>query len=97
MKAVQGDTGHAQLKMVSDVYSHIIDEDRRTNASRFEQAFYQKRDLTDVAIQKEFEERPEANDAQQVMQLLSQSPELASQLLQLIKANVGKQEQALSR
>lgn len=40
MKAVQGDTGHAQLKMVSDVYSHIIDEDRCMNAQRFEEAFY---------------------------------------------------------
>ena len=41
MKAVQGDTGHAQLKMVSDVYSHILDEDRRNNAAKFEEAFYQ--------------------------------------------------------
>lgn len=38
MKAVQGDTGHAQLKMVTDVYSHIIDEDRRNNATLFEKA-----------------------------------------------------------
>ena len=29
MKSVQGDSGHAQLKMVSDVYSHILDEDMR--------------------------------------------------------------------
>ena len=28
------------MKMVSDVYSHIIDEDRRVNAQRFEEAFY---------------------------------------------------------
>lgn len=27
MKSVQGDSGHAQVKMVADVYSHIIDED----------------------------------------------------------------------
>ena len=43
MKAVQGDTGHAQLKMVSDVYSHILDEDRRLNADKFEKVFYQQR------------------------------------------------------
>ena len=42
MKSVQGDTGHAQLKMVSDVYSHILDEDRRHNAEMFEDAFYKK-------------------------------------------------------
>lgn len=39
MKAVQGDSGHAQMKMVADVYSHIIDEDRCINAQRFEDAF----------------------------------------------------------
>ena len=31
MKSVQGDSGHAQVKMAADVYSHIIDEDRRLN------------------------------------------------------------------
>lgn len=40
MKAVQGDSGHAQLKMVADVYSHIIDDDRCLNAQRMEEAFY---------------------------------------------------------
>ena len=28
IKSVQGDSGHAQVKMVTDVYSHIFDEDR---------------------------------------------------------------------
>ena len=39
IKAVQGDSGHAQVKMVTDVYSHILDEDRKTNAQLFEEAF----------------------------------------------------------
>lgn len=34
MKSVQGDFGHAQLKMVADVYSHIIDDDRCLNTQR---------------------------------------------------------------
>ena len=29
IKAVQGDSGHAQVNMVTDVYSHILDDDRR--------------------------------------------------------------------
>lgn len=29
MKAVQGDSGHARVEMVADVYSHILDDDRR--------------------------------------------------------------------
>lgn len=44
MKSVQGDSGHAQVKMVADVYSHIIDDDRRLNAQLFEEAFYQKKE-----------------------------------------------------
>ena len=40
VKAVQGDSGHAQVKMVTDVYSHILDDDRRNNAQLFENAFY---------------------------------------------------------
>ncbi len=40
MKSVQGDSGHAQMTMVAEVYSHIIDEDRKKNAERMEKAFY---------------------------------------------------------
>ena len=36
----RGDSGHAKVKMVADVYSHIIDEDRCINAQRLEEAFY---------------------------------------------------------
>ena len=37
---MQGDSGHAQATMVTDQYSHILDESRRNNAQLFEQAFY---------------------------------------------------------
>ena len=46
MKSVQGDSGHAQAKMLADVYSHIIDEDRMMNAQRFEETFYTPRKRT---------------------------------------------------
>ena len=42
MKAVQGDSGYAGLKMIEDVYSHILDEDRRKTAQLMEEAFYSK-------------------------------------------------------
>lgn len=45
IKAVQGNSGHSQINMVTDVYSHIIDDDRRKNAELFEEAFYEKKDL----------------------------------------------------
>ncbi len=40
IKSVQGDSGHAQVSMVTDVYSHILDEDRKYNAQKFEEEFY---------------------------------------------------------
>ncbi|MDR1631139.1 MAG: site-specific integrase [Oscillospiraceae bacterium] len=40
IKATQGDTGHAQADMVTRVYAHILDEDRKVNAVKMEQAFY---------------------------------------------------------
>lgn len=48
MKSVQGDSGHARAEMVSDVYSHIIDEDRRVNAQKFEEQFYQAKSFSDT-------------------------------------------------
>ena len=40
VKAVQGDSGHAQSSMVTEVYSHILDENRVKNAEEIEAAFY---------------------------------------------------------
>ena len=42
IKSVQGDTGHSQLNMITNVYSHIIDRHRKKTAQDFEQLFYQK-------------------------------------------------------
>lgn len=48
VKATQGDTGHAQSDMVTQVYAHILDEDRKVNAQKFEMAFYANADLRGV-------------------------------------------------
>ncbi len=45
IKAVQGDSGYAQADMVTVVYGHILDEDRRKNAELMEYAFYNKENL----------------------------------------------------
>lgn len=80
MKSVQGDTGHSQLKMITDVYSHILDEDRRNNAARFEEAFYQP----DKVSPEQPTAQSKNEDAAKVMELLDKTPELAAQLLQLL-------------
>lgn len=42
IKAVQGDSGHAQVNMVTDVYSHILDDDRRKMQSFLKKHFMRK-------------------------------------------------------
>lgn len=85
VKAVQGDSGHAQVKMVTDVYSHILDEDRKNNAQLFEQAFYSGagKDPTKQEPQPEEPAAPEPDTAQ-LLKLL-QNPEMANLLKALAK------------
>lgn len=87
IKAVQGDSGHAQVSMVTDVYSHILDDDRKKNAELFEEAFYEKKDLdpqmhpntaqNTVAV-------PEGVDAELLAKVLN-NPEMAALLTSLAK------------
>ncbi len=51
IKSVQGDSGHAQVKMVTDTYAHILDEDRRLNAQRFEDTFYQQQNPAETSVE----------------------------------------------
>ena len=89
MKAVQGDSGHAQMKMVADVYSHIIDEDRCLNAQKLEAAFYGTKENPEPAPlpkpQTASETAEEDPDTLKILQLL-QNPETAALLKQLAKA-----------
>ena len=68
-------------KMVADVYSHIIDDDRQRNAQRFEEAFYSKPEEQDAAPA-EKEEKKAETDMEVLMRLL-QKPETAQLLKQL--------------
>ena len=40
---MQGDSGHAGLKMIEDVYSHILDGDRIKTAQILEDVYYSKK------------------------------------------------------
>ena len=94
MKSIQGDSGHAQVKMVADVYSHIIDEDRRLNAQRFEEAFYsgQGNATPTVGQADQTATVPEKNTAgngesdQELLLRLLQKPEIAAMLKTLAQA-----------
>ena len=67
--------------MVTEVYGHIIDEDRRKNAERLENAFYNKENLNpDIHEQKEEENKiaiPEGVDPELLMKVLG-NPEKAA-------------------
>ena len=88
IKAVQGDSGHAQADMITEVYGHILDEDRKKNAQLIEDAFYKKENLnldmkrTDTGKKKI--EVPDGIDAEALMKVLN-NPEMAALLAGLAK------------
>lgn len=87
IKAVQGDSGHAQVSMVTDVYSHILDDDRKKNAELFEEAFYEKKNLDPQMHPNTAENTvalPEGVDAELLAKVLS-NPEMAALLTSLAK------------
>ena len=88
IKAVQGDSGHAQADMVTEVYGHIIDEDRRKNAELMENAFYNKENLNpemrDQTESSSAVELHEGVDADLLMKVLT-NPEMAALLTAVAK------------
>ena len=40
IKAVQGDSGHSQADMITEIYGHTLDANRRKTTERFEGEFY---------------------------------------------------------
>ena len=73
--------------MITDIYAHILDEDRKINAQKFESAFYSSVDLRDV---KPTQDKPEQSiDLSALIEQLKSSPELATSLAGIL-ANIGK-------
>ena len=85
LKATQGDTGHAEIDMITKVYAHILDEDRKINAQKFETAFYNGSDLRQVEEPKK-EKQTESLDISVLVAELSKSPELLEILSKLVVA-----------
>ena len=75
LKATQGDTGHAEIDMITSVYAHILDENRKINAQKFESAFYANPDLRSVRPpEEEKEPAPAALDLEALVEQLRKSP-----------------------
>ena len=73
IKAVQGDTGHAQARMVTDLYAHTHHEGRRRLAQKVDEDFFQKRqsEMKKAAVDK----------ANLAYQLLQENPDIAKLII----------------
>ena len=97
-KAVQGDTGHAQATMVTERYAHILDDDRRVNAVRFQKEFYgggnvvepevpfatsSPESIQQAPVGDPFQNLDAATKQQLLLKLLAESPDLSTLLTAL--------------
>ena len=67
IKAVQGDTGHAQARMVTEVYAHTNNEERQLLAQKVDENFFQTPTPGAFAL---------TSEMQKVLQILAEKPEL---------------------
>ncbi len=74
IKATQGDTGHAQADMITDLYAHILDEDRKVNAQKFNESFY-------AQTGEQIETKQEKINVDELIDALKTDPELLKQVL----------------
>ena len=73
IKAVQGDTGHAEARMVTDTYAHGFDADRKLIAQEMDTGFFSK--VGAAPAEREINE----NTIQQLKALIQAHPELLSE------------------
>ena len=91
VKATQGDTGHAQSDMVTQVYAHILDEDRKGNAQKFEMAFYANADLRGVEQRLRAESAVAEPDSEILLKQLEAKPELMDAFTKKFVEQYGEQ------
>ncbi|MBM6977560.1 helix-turn-helix domain-containing protein [Intestinimonas butyriciproducens] len=78
IKAVQGDTGHAQARMVTDQYAHITDRSRQNPAQQMEKEFFHRSNSLDSPTP------PSQDDSiQAALQLIQANPDLAKLIIAL--------------
>ena len=78
IKAVQGDTGHAQARMVTDQYAHITDRSRQALAQQMEKEFFHHSNRSASPTS------PSQDDSiQAALQLIQANPDLAKLIVAL--------------
>lgn len=80
IKAVQGDTGHAQARMVTDLYAHTNNDARRRLAQKVETDFFQCRDASTTDTK-----NAAADEALAAYQLLQENPDIAKLIIAMMQ------------
>ena len=75
IKAVQGDTGHAEARMVTDTYAHGFDADRKLIAQEMDSGFFSKVGQEDARTSLN------ADTMEKLKLLIRQNPELLNELV----------------
>lgn len=78
IKAVQGDTGHAEARMVTDTYAHGFDADRKLIAQEMDAGFFAK-------VGSEAQEPGAESAIRQLKSIIRKHPELLAELLEEAK------------
>lgn len=77
--------------MITEVYAHILDEDRKINAQKFEQAFYTNGDMRMVERQIQQAKAASGELPEQLIQQLESSPKLMDALAGKLMEQYGEQ------
>ena len=72
--------------MVTEVYAHILDEERKINAQKFEIALYADPDMRQVERDLNPPKPEQGTDLQKLLTQLQANPELASRLKVILNA-----------
>ncbi len=72
--------------MVTEVYAHILDEERKINAQKFEIAFYANPDMREVERELNAPKQEQGTDLQKLLTQIQENPELAAQLKAILNA-----------
>ena len=78
IKAVQGDTGHAQARMVTDTYAHTNNEARRILAQKMDQDFFRGSKKAVSPIPSEIDE-----EISHAIQIVTENPDVAKLIIAL--------------
>lgn len=77
--------------MVTQVYAHILDEDRKVNAQKFEMAFYANADLRGVEQRLRAESAAAEPDSEILLKQLDAKPELMDAFTKKFVEQYGEQ------